>query len=75
MDMGVHPNQVGQWKKELPEQVVDYSTPSVAQNLANPSASPERLYSEIGQLMMELDWLKKSQGYAGSSAQTISQHL
>jgi len=27
---------------------------------ADPSASPERLYSEIGRLKMELDWLKKS---------------
>jgi hypothetical protein len=29
----------------------------------DPSASPERLYSEIGRLKMELDWLKKK--YSG----------
>ena len=29
---------------------------------ADPSASPERLYSEIGRLKMELDWLKKKSG-------------
>ena len=26
------------------------------------SASPDRLYSEIGRLKMELDWLKKKSG-------------
>ena len=26
------------------------------------SSSPERLYSEIGRLKMELDWLKKKSG-------------
>lgn len=28
----------------------------------DPSASSERLYSEIGRLMMELDWIKKKSG-------------
>jgi hypothetical protein len=28
----------------------------------DPSTSPERLYSEIGRLKMELDWLKKKSG-------------
>jgi len=28
----------------------------------DPSASSERLYSEIGRLKMELDWLKKKSG-------------
>ena len=32
----------------------------------DPSASPDRLYSEIGRLKMELDWLKKSPGPAHS---------
>ncbi len=33
------------------------------------SASPERLYSEIGRLKMELGWLKKSSGSVYRRAQ------
>jgi hypothetical protein len=29
---------------------------------ADPSSSPERLYSELGRLKMELDWIKKKSG-------------
>ncbi len=41
---------------------------------ADPSASPERLYSEIGRLKMELDWLKKSLGSASRRAQAMGRH-
>jgi putative transposase len=34
-------------------------------------SSPERLYSEIGRLKMELDWIKKSQGSAYKSSQRL----
>lgn len=59
---GVHPSQVAQWKKELIEQssrVFDGKRgvkPLDAQN------DPERLYTEIGRLKVELDWLKKKSG-------------
>lgn len=37
------------------------------------SSNQKRLYSGIGRLKMELDWLKKSPGYACSRAQTVGQ--
>jgi transposase-like protein len=61
-EYGVHPVQVGQWKKEIQEQS---STLFEGKRGPKPVAEhqePERLYSEIGRLKMELDWLKKKSG-------------
>ena len=58
-EYGVHPTQVGQWKKDLPEQAADIFAAKRGPKPADPSASPERLYSESGRLKMERDWLKK----------------
>ena len=61
-DFGVHPTQVGQWKRELQEQAAGLFEVKRGVRPADPSASPDRLYSEIGRLKMELDWLKKKSG-------------
>ena len=61
-EFGVHPTQVGMWKKELQEQASSLFDSKRGPKPADPSASPERLYSEIGRLKMELDWLKKKSG-------------
>jgi len=50
------------WKKELQEQASSLFDAKRGPKPADPSASPERLYSEIGRLKMELDWLKKKSG-------------
>ena len=63
-EFGVHPTQVGQWKKELLEQAGSLFEIKRGPKPVDESASPERLYSEIGRLKMELDWLKKSPGSA-----------
>jgi transposase-like protein len=61
-EFSVHPTQVGLWKKELQEQAANLFDAKRGPKPADPSASPERLYSEIGRLKMELDWLKKKSG-------------
>ena len=61
-EFGVHPTQVGMWKKELQEQASSLFDSKRGPKPADPSASPERLYSEIGRLKVELDWLKKKSG-------------
>ncbi len=58
-EFGVHPTQFGVWKKELLEQASSLFDAKRGSKHADPSASPERLYFEIGRLKMELDWLKK----------------
>ena len=61
-EFGVHPTQVGLWKKELQEQASSLFEAKRGVKAIDPSASSERLYSEIGRLKMELDWLKKKSG-------------
>jgi transposase-like protein len=61
-EYGVHPAQVGKWKKEIQEQAK-----TLFEGRRGPVASaahqdPELLYSEIGRLKVELDWLKKKSG-------------
>ena len=59
----VHPTQVSLWKKELQEQAVGlFEGKRGPKPAADPDASSEWLYSEIGRLKMELDWLKKKSG-------------
>lgn len=55
----VHPNQIGQWKRQLVE-----SAPQVFERGASGRAADEEsltgpLYQEIGRLKMEVDFLRK----------------
>jgi len=59
-ERGVHPTQVGIWKKSLQEQASTLFEGKRGPKRVDPSSSPDRLYAEIGRLKMELDWLKKS---------------
>ena len=61
-EFGVHPVQVGLWKKEIQEKA---STLFEGKRGPKPVAEhkdPDLLYSEIGKLKVELDWLKKKSG-------------
>jgi transposase-like protein len=58
----VHPTQVNQWKKELLDNVSSLFDGKRGPKPVNTQNDPERLYAKIGQLNMELDWLKKKSG-------------
>jgi transposase-like protein len=61
-EFGVHPVQVGQWKKEIQEQAKTLFEGKRGPKPAAEHREPDHLYSEIGKLKMELDWLKKKSG-------------
>jgi transposase len=63
-EISVHPTQVGHWKKVLQLNAPGLFDAVRCPRPLGPSASSERLYSEIGRLKMELDWIKKSLGSA-----------
>lgn len=72
-EFGVHPVQVGKWKKELQEQASSLFDAKRGPKPVDPSADPEKLYTEIGRLKVELDWLKKSQGSLDEDAKELDQ--
>jgi len=59
---GVHPNQVGQWKKQLLSELPQLFSDSRKKETRNNEQLTGSLYQQIGQLKVELDWLKKKAG-------------
>jgi putative transposase len=55
----VHPNQIRQWKKRLVEEASDIFSTRREKEARNQEELEAELYRQIGQLKVELDWLKK----------------
>jgi putative transposase len=62
-ELEVHPIQLGAWKKLAVEGLPSVFAGSRSKNSAEAEALNSSLYQEIGQLKMELDWLKKKSGH------------
>ena len=58
----VHPQLVGQWKKEILESAGALFESKRGPKPAEDKSDEDRLYGEIGRLKMEVDWLKKKLG-------------
>ena len=58
----VHPVQVSQWKKQLRTEAVGLFAERRAQERHEHTLLQDQLYQQIGQLKLELDWLKKKSG-------------
>jgi len=56
---GVHPNLVTQWKKQAVESLPDDFSAKRERAAKEEEALKAKLFQEIGQLKVELDWLKK----------------
>ena len=61
-EYGVHPIQVGLWKKEILMRAGTLFEGKRGPKAVDGGGDTERLYSEIGRLKMDLDWLKKKSG-------------
>jgi len=55
----LHPNQIAIWKKELKDRAAEIFTTKREKASAISQDFVDKLYQEIGQLKVELDWLKK----------------
>jgi transposase-like protein len=58
-EYGVHPVLVGQWKKEILENADALFDVKRGPKPVDESIPEDKLYSEIGKLKMQVDWLKK----------------
>ncbi len=58
-DTGVHPNQISKWKKQALEELPDIFSQGRKKREQNSEELESELYKQIGQLKVELDWLKK----------------
>jgi putative transposase len=64
-EYGVHPVQITQWKKVVLDQVPKLFSSRRGANAKAEDALKAALYQQIGQLKVELDWLKKKVGHLG----------
>ena len=58
----VHPNLLTQWKRQLLESLPTVFSDKRAMENKEQEALTDQLYQQIGQLKVELDWLKKKSG-------------
>ena len=59
---GVHPVQISQWKKQAMDGLNDLFADKRKKVAQDEEAVKANLYQQIGQLKVELDWLKKKSG-------------
>ena len=62
---GVHPTQIAKWKKQALEELPGVFSSRRQRQEQEEEALKARLYQQIGQLQVELDWLKKKVGLDG----------
>jgi transposase-like protein len=59
---GVHPTQIAHWKHRLQKEMPEIFSARRAKREHDHEAFQAQLYQQIGQLKVELDWLKKKAG-------------
>jgi putative transposase len=58
-EFGTHANQIVRWKKELLARAEEVFGHALDKRSQDAEAREAELYRQIGQLKVELDWLKK----------------
>lgn len=56
---GVHPNQISKWKKQAVELLPEVFSGQRNRKEVQDAELRDRLYQQIGELQVELEWLKK----------------
>ena len=60
-EYGVHANQIGRWKKQLLDAAPDIFIQGKNKEAEKNVVERDHLYKKVGQLQIEVDWLKKRQ--------------
>ena len=64
-EFSIHPNLVRTWKAKLLTESEDFFSDKRKRKKVEDEKLTEELYRQIGQLKVELDWLKKKFGLLG----------
>ena len=64
-EYGVHANQINQWRKRLLEELPEIFSKKRQKKEKDTEDLQAELYRQIGQLKVELDWLKKKSKQLG----------
>jgi len=64
-EQGIHPNQISQWRTQLLEAVPGIFSERGTHREKAAAELQAQLYQQIGQLKVELDWVKKKLGPLG----------
>jgi len=61
-EFGIHVNQINLWKKQLLESAPKVFSRGKDHEAERLNQERDRLYRKVGQLQVEVDWLKKKTG-------------
>ncbi len=61
-EYGIHPNQITQWRKQALEDLPGIFSSKQAKKEKAYEEEKAELYRQIGQLKVEVEWLKKKSG-------------
>lgn len=64
-EYGMHPNQIGQWRRRLLEGLPSVFSEKRIHEEKDRDELEAELYRQIGQLKVELDWVKKKSQLLG----------
>lgn len=62
-EFGVHTCQINRWKKQAMEGIPGVFGDNQTKTIQSMEQERDRLFQQIGQLQVELDWLKKKTGH------------
>ena len=62
-ELGVHPSQIALWKKQALDAIPEAFSGQRGQHSKAQEDLTAQLYQQIGQLKVELDWMKKKSGF------------
>ncbi len=62
-EFGVHAQQIGLWKKQLLDSVPEVFGRGAGKEIKEKERELDLAYRQVGQLKVEVDWLKKKVGY------------
>lgn len=61
-EYGVHSTQIAQWKKQVMDEIPKVFSMKKQRDARKEEETRSSLYQQIGQLKVELDWVKKKAG-------------